>query len=346
MGSEGHKRKYRIAVAGLAIVACAAGFLGGWFLRMATFNFGSPQPLRLNSDQYQFINPLLSCNFGALNIFPADQSMANLISSVITTHENLGDITAGSAYFADFSTAKNANIGPGLKYYPSSITKIPIMMAYYELAESSSSVLDREITYPLGSLDLNVTQETKPAVPLIPGHTYTVEELIEHMIKYSDNNAAGLLFDAGDKDAITGVYDDLQIPVEQNVTASNLDFITPQQISALFRVLYNATYLSREYSEKALALLSQADFTQGLVAGVPSSTVVAHKFGIVAILSNGVETSRELHDCGIVYAPDHPYLLCIMTRGSATSPISLFSMENTISDISRSVYAKVEKDGD
>jgi len=338
-------RRAGALVAG-AILVAAVGFGAGWFVKTVTTNYGSPQPLRLDSSQYQFINPLLSCNFSALGIFPQDKAMGNAISSVIAKHEAQGDIASGSAYFADFVTSKNVSVNGGEKYYPSSITKIPIMMAYYGLAETSSTILDQVITYPLGSPDLNNSQETKPAVALVPGQSYTVEELIEHMIKYSDNNAAELLFDSANKDAITSVYNDLQIPIEQDVTASNLDFITPQQVSALFRVLYNATYLSRAYSERALALLSQADFTQGLVAGVPTSTVVAHKFGIVGIDTNGIETERELHDCGIVYAPGHPYLLCVMTRGSATSPTSLSAMEGTIADISNAVYNQVEKNGD
>ena len=338
--------KHRSTIAGLAIVVCAFGFLIGWYVRGATTDPGTPQPLRLNSDAYSFINPLLSCNFSAISAFPQDDAMNETVSAVIRQHEALGDIASGSVYFSDFSTAHFTNVNSAFKYYPSSIAKIPIMMAYYELAEGSSSILDREITYPAGGQDLNAYQETKPAVPLVPGRTYTMEELIEHMIKYSDNNAAQLLFAAGNQDAITGVYNDLQIPFEGTVTANNLDFMTPQQISALFRVLYNATYLSRTYSEKALALLSQSDFREGLVAGVPSSTVVSHKFGIVALLANGIETNRELHDCGIVYAPNHPYALCIMTRGSALDPDSLTRMETTIADISRAVYSKVAADGD
>jgi beta-lactamase class A len=335
--------RYATVLWAFAILGGAACFGVGWYLSGSRYtNLSIPQPLRLDSSQYTFINPLLSCNLSALNIFQQDQAMNAVITTAINANVALGNINQGSAYFTDFNTGKFSNVNGSLEYYPSSITKIPIMMAYYELAESSSSILDQEITYPLGAPDLNDSQETKPAVPIIPGQTYTVEELIEHMIKYSDNNAAGLLFADGDQDAITNVYNDLQIPIVQDVTATNLNFITPQQISTLFKVLYNSTYLSRDYSEKALELLSQSDFTEGLVSGVPSSTIVAHKFGIVGIDTNGIETGRELHDCGIIYAPSHPYLLCVMTRGSSTLPM----MEGAIANISESVYNQVETNGD
>jgi beta-lactamase class A len=212
------------------------------------------------------------------------------------------------------------------------------MMAYFLLAESSSSVLDQKITYAGGS-DLNKTQDIAPAKAIVPGMTYTVNELMGYMIKYSDNNAAQLLYDSIDQNALRNVYSDLQIPVNNDATIANLDFITPQQIATLFRILYNGTYLSRDYSEEALKLMSESGFTEGLVAGVPSSTIVSHKLGLVGIAPDGItNTEHELHDCGIVYAPDYTYILCVMTRGS--SP--LLAMENTIADISKTVYNEVE----
>jgi beta-lactamase class A len=320
--------------------ALAVGGYGlGWHIR-GTALPQQPEPIRQSG--YTFISPLLSCNFGALNIFPQDQSMIATISQVINKHIANGDITNASVYWSDFSNGEFANVNGNETFYPSSITKIPIMMTYYELAETDPDILNQEITYPLGSPDLNDSQETKPEVSLVPGQSYTVEDLIEHMIKYSDNNAATLLFENANQDALNKVYGDLQIPVEQDVNASDFNFITPQQISVLFRVLYNATYLSRNYSEMALNLLSQTTFTQGIVAGVPASTTVSHKFGIVGITQDGMEVQRELHDCGIIYAPNHPYQICIMTHGNATSSLSLAAMEGTIADISQTVYNKVE----
>jgi hypothetical protein len=106
----------------------------------------------------------------------------------------------------------------------------------------------------------------------------------------------------------------------------------------LFRILYNATYLSRDYSEKALQVLSQSSFTQGIVSGVPSSTVVAHKLGLVGIAPDNVTvTEHELHDCGIVYA-QNPYVLCVMTRGSS----SLSTMEGIIGAVSQAAYQHVQ----
>ncbi len=65
-------------------------------------------------------------------------------------------------------------------------------------------------------------------------------------------------------------------------------------------------------------------------AGIP----VSHKFGEAG--TGNVE--RQLHDCGIVYFPDHPYLACIMTRGKDTD-----ELKKSIVDISRFIYEKIDE---
>jgi len=106
------------------------------------------------------------------------------------------------------------------------------------------------------------------------------------------------------------------------------------------RVLYNASYLTNEYSEKMMELLTQSEFKDGLAAGVPDNLKIAHKFGISTVFTSSEEiSSRELHDCGIIYHPDHPYILCVMTKGHS----KLSDSEGIIKKISQNVYEAVEQ---
>jgi beta-lactamase class A len=333
----GKPTRRRASFFGVAILAGAACFGLGWFAKSTSDRTSPPQALRLNG--YQFIDPLLACNINNTNVSQENKSLTSDVASIINTHTQSGDLSKASVYFTDLTSGNWANVDQGETYYPSSLGKIPIMMAYYELAENSSTVLDQRITYT-GGQNLNDTQDIPPAESIVPGQTYTVEQLIEYMVEYSDNNATQLLYNNIDQDTLQHVYGDLGIPTEDNPTAATLDFITPQQIALLFRVLYNGTYLSRDYSEKALQVMSQSSFTQGIVSGVPSSTVVSHKLGLVGIQTNGVTTEHELHDCGIVYARD-PYVLCVMTRGTAP----LTTMESIIAQISQTAYQHVENGG-
>ena len=81
-----------------------------------------------------------------------------------------------------------------------------------------------------------------------------------------------------------------------------------------------------------MEILSKTTFKEGIVAGVPEGTVVAHKFGQFLSTTNTAD-GVELHDCGIIYYPDYPYLLCVMTKGN-----SLDELKNVIKGISKITY--------
>ena len=100
------------------------------------------------------------------------------------------------------------------------------------------------------------------------------------------------------------------------VTGTPTDFISPKTYALFSVALYGSTYLNRFDSEKALELLAQVEYKDGLVAGVSNNVAVAHKFGEYGTTNDNQNFVREFHDCGVVYYPNHPYLLCIMTKGS------------------------------
>lgn len=82
-----------------------------------------------------------------------------------------------------------------------------------------------------------------------------------------------------------------------------------------------------------LSLLSQSAFPQGLEAGVPQDLPVAHKFGEYDDGKGG----KQLNDCGIIYKPHKPYLLCVMTEGK-----DLDALAKVISTISNKVYTTLQ----
>jgi hypothetical protein len=110
------------------------------------------------------------------------------------------------------------------------------------------------------------------------------------------------------------------------------DYVTVRQYSSLLRVLFNASYLNADYSEKALENLGNIEFKQGLNKGVPTNILIAHKFGEREL----TDKTKQLHDCGIIYYPGHPYLLCVMTRGTDYNNLSDF-----IGKISNTIYSQI-----
>ena len=288
--------------------------------------------------EYTFIDPLLASKGG--NPLPKYNEMKEQLSSYLSSQKDSGLISA-TVYFRDINEQGELSINGDELYTPASLFKVPVMMTYYKIAERNPAILTDRI-YFAGETDHNSVEQIKSVVQLKPGTTYTVEQLIEHLIRYSDNNAVHLLtqhlLDTQNLNDYAEVFSDLGIDLKSMKDYS--DSITAQQYSLFLRSLYNATYLNRTYSEKALALLSNTDFTEGIESGVPNEISVAQKFGEVRMTdSNGVLLGKQLNNCGIIYYPKHPYLLCVMTKMKGDN---VRGLEDTVSAVSRIVYKNVQ----
>jgi hypothetical protein len=238
-----------------------------------------------------------------------------------------------SLYFRDLTTGQWIGVNEDKPYYAASLNKVPLLVTYLRAAQSDPLLLGKTLLFD-GALDADHVQNIKPPETLVAGKSYSIESLLRIMIHASDNNAFQLLW----KNAPTGGYqktfDDLSIPFK---LGEQSDFLMDaRSYSRFFRVLYNATYLDRDHSRQALDILSDVDFQDGLVAGVASSTTVAHKFGEHGDVPAGdaMPGSAELHDCGIVYLTNHPYSLCLLTAGPALEPL-----KGVLKDLSALVYA-------
>ena len=123
--------------------------------------------------------------------------------------------------------------------------------------------------------------------------------------------------------------------------------ITARQYSIFLRILYNATYLDEVDSEKALSLMSQSTFVDGMVAGVPSGVTVAQKYGErIDTDSSDNAAAVELHNCGIVYDQPSPFVLCVMTKAPIQTGVDVEKQSaGVIKDITRLVYNYINTEG-
>jgi beta-lactamase class A len=321
------------------IGAIGAGLLMHYLDKQNGINFRIVRQSDIaSSSTYMLTDPLVSVSENPSNGAPTPEYTATYrkINTYISSQESNG-ASAVSVNFRDIDDADGFTINPSVLYDPASLTKVPLAMAYYALAESDQSVLSKTISY-IGP-DLDTDEQVESPVQLAIGHSYRVEELIEHMIKYSDNNAEQLLANhlssIGQLSTLSTLFSDFGI---QN-DPSNPDNTTVGSYSLFLRVLYNSTYLDRDYSEQLLSLLTQSDFDKGIKAGLPANVLVAQKFGDARIPNaQGQQVGAELQDCGIIYYPDHPYILCIMTKGA-----NIQLLEQTIAGISQIVYQSLEQ---
>ena len=321
------------------------GMVAGYWLKAEVFSLPANhnQPLRMGG--FKYTSPLLICDSDPTIESKELEPLKEKISQAIDEEKANRDVNAVSVFFRDLKNSNQLDINPDEKYHPASLNKIPLMLAYYWKLRTVPDILDKEIKVELDQ-DYNAIQEIKPKDTAENGQTYTIEALIEKMIEYSDNNAYEVLLKEIDRDEVLATFNNLHIPFKdlpQNpVDTNEFDYMTADSYSYFLRVLYNASYVRKTESEKALEILTHSDFRDGLAAGLPSNVEIAHKFGQIGFYQAGDNSQiieRQLHDCGIIYYLDNPYLLCVMTKSQGQNS----DIEKTLKKISALVYAEFGK---
>lgn len=288
------------------------------------------QPVR-QAEGYRYINPLLECEVAGNTIDARKQNFRDDLAREIEVIKQRHELTEAAVYFRDLSNGPSFGVDADGEFFPASLLKVPLMMAYYRWAEQVPGLLVERILFEAPQ-DFGVSVTIQPLEVLVPGTAYTVEELIQHMIQYSDNQAAYLLAQRLPQEKMIDFFK--IVGVGDDVIKDGRAKLTVKEYASFFRILFNSSYLSQESSEKALALLDATEYNDALPAGVPQGVTVSHKFGEAGIDT----TERQLHDCGIVYFTSHPYLACIMTRGKEFD-----GLKQSIVDISRFIYQKIDE---
>ncbi len=317
------------------ILAAVVIFIFGIMLGfLVSGNFGQPdlsdQPDLLRLNGYKFTNPLLDIESKRYVGIKEFSSLEDQLQDYIEGQKTRGNLKQGSVYFRDLKNGPWLGINEKEPFSPASLLKLPVMMAYLKQAEQDKTLLSRQVK------NEGVVEGTTPAFKqseaLEKDKTYTIEQLIEQMIIQSDNTALSLLEKNIDNSLIDKVTLDLGMTTATDQMPE--DFLAVKEYASLYRVLYNSSYLNREMSEKALEILSKSVFQQGIRDEIPDNVAVAHKFG-ERDLGDGI---KQLHDCGIVYYPNHPYLLCIMTRGYDYQKLAA-----VIQDVSHQVFQEISQ---
>lgn len=315
----------------MVILFTLAGvFLGALGLFVWLFNgnqvFGL-QKIHPASPNYRFINPLLAVDTTEKKQFLENKDIEAKVSNLIKNAQTNGDIKQGALYFRDLEAGHWVGVNQDLKFAAGKILKLPIAIAYFQAAQNDPEVLDKKLPYH-PAIVLGPSADS-----LVNGQVYTVEELIEAMVVKDDDAAAETLFDNVDKIALKEVYSDLGIDFPEDKETQ--DFISIKGLALFIRILYNATYLNRTYSEKVLTILSQTDLRDGLALGLPNNVDIAHRYHAETV-DVGSKADVESHSCGIIYYPSHPYLLCMMGIGQ-----NIQAINNLFKDISFLLYNEI-----
>ena len=275
----------------------------------------------------KFIRPLLFAERAC-----EDDCFASIKSSVSGIIDNLkakGDVNSASVYIRLFKEGKWMSFNEEAKFQPGSLFKVPLLITYLRLSEEKPGFLNNKVTFNATTeASKGLKQEfLKDAIKL--GSTYTFKELLTYMIAHSDNNATMLLMTSIPFTEFQKTFTD--IGLSKDLTKNDA-VISAKEYSSFWITLYNGSYLNFDDSEYALSLLSQSDFTDGIIKNIPKDVKVAHKFG-----EKGDANKHAFSETGIIYANNVPYLISIMTEGKDQSKLPI-----AIQDISTAVYNNIQ----
>ncbi len=225
-----------------------------------------------------------------------------------------------SFYFEYLPTGTSIGVNEKTEFEIASLVKIPTALAYYRKEEQAGLGFGEKIvTLEEKHLDRGYGDLWEKGA----GFQISIEDAMYRMLALSDNTAANVIADTIPQDYFTGVFDGLDITMNDK---NGVLVISTKGYASILKSLYFAGVVSKENSQKILDILARTPFTDKLRSGVPESVTVSHKIGVYGDI---------YQDCGIVYEPNRPYLLCMYSN--STEKVASARM----SEISKEVYSFV-----
>lgn len=269
------------------VITASLSFFGGYATKKGKTNN--------NTVSYQYLAPRLfgeETNDLIINFTQLREVMKNRFSE---KKLNLG------IYFEYLPTGSSIGVNDQMEVEIGSLGKVPAVMAVYKNIEEGKLTLDTQLTLKEQDLDKQFGTLWQKGV----GTKLSVADAIHLALIDSDNTAINAILDKINQETQDAVFDELDLPKE---TDGLYPIMSPKSYASVFRNLYLSSYLMDQHSNDILELLTKTNFTDKIPAGLPLSVKTAHKIGVFA-QSNG---NNIYNDCGIIYVPERPYILCIM----------------------------------
>lgn len=230
-------------------------------------------------------------------------------------------------------------------FHAASTMKIPVMIELFHQAREGRLKLDDALpvknefhSLADGSIfTLDPADDSEADLYKAVGQTRTLSQLCELMITVSSNLATNLLVEklgveniratvhalhADGMNVLRGVEDNKAYEKGMNNTT------TARGLAILLEAIANGQAVDSDSSRQMVEVLTRQKFNEGIPAGLPPGTRVAHKTG---------ELTKIHHDAAIVFAP-RPFVLVVLVRGMTESKESAALM----ADITRRIYQEAE----
>jgi beta-lactamase class A len=209
-------------------------------------------------------------------------------------------------------------------FHAASTMKVPVMVGIFEAVTRGELRLDQPVRvrndfvsiFDGSHYALEAREDSDAELYEQIGRELPLEELVRRMIVRSSNLATNLIIEligaprvmelmktigAFNIQVLRGVEDDKAYHAGMNNTTTAYDLML------IFRALGERRVISGDASSRMIDILLGQEHNDGIPAGLPRGTRVAHKTGSITEIQ---------HDAGLVFRPDgSSYVLVVLTRG-------------------------------
>ena len=216
----------------------------------------------------------------------------------------------------NLETGEGVSIRGGETFPTASLVKVAVLVTLLDEVAKGAIRLDE----PLTMIARDRVGGSGVLQHLHPGLELTVEDAARLMIVISDNTATNLLLDKLNVRTVWAKMEALGLPhtkihsktflratsvAMDSSVKYGLGVTTPDETVRLFALLHEGRAASPAMDSLALAILRGTEDGTKLARWLPAGAAAAHKSG---------EVDRSRSDCGILYGPDAPVAVCVMTR--------------------------------
>ena len=252
-------------------------------------------------------------------------------------------------YFRDLTSGDSILIDVDSRMHAASMMKVPVLIQLFRDAEAGRFALDDSvvITNRFASIvdgspyELSVTDDSEETLYGRLGERESIRQLAELMINVSSNLATNILIELVDAKRVQATMRELgadSIAVLRGVEdikayrAGLSNTTTARDLGVIFEAIYENRAAGPESCREMIDILSRQEFNEGIPAGLPAGTRVAHKTGWITAIR---------HDGGIVFTPGGDFVLVVLTRGIEEKAAA----DALIADVARMVYGAVAGSG-
>lgn len=255
----------------------------------------------------------------------AEKGQDDRINNFLPLRQQLHSMTNSyeakiAIYFQYLPTMTSIGIHEDAEFTAASLMKVPMVMAYFRKKERLGITEDPTVTIKPKNLNTTFGELYKKGA----GASVNLSDAVKLTLQKSDNTASFVVADQFTKEDFAYVYQGLDI--DPKVTNNSL-VMSAEQFAAVLKALYFSSILTQKHSSYILDLMTDTDFSSMLPSGIPDNIPVAHKIGIME--------NQLYSDCGIVYVPNRPYVLCVVSYSDKATA------EKRIGEISKTVYEYV-----